>query len=84
MAVMTAGDRQACCAQFIRERAPSLLSGLTKPDLRAAVEAIDQWVSDNALTLNLAFPQPARANLTAVQKAELLMFVVTKRFRVGA
>jgi len=58
--------------------------GLTKIDVRAAVNAIDQWVSDNALSLNSAIPQPARAALTSEQKAQLLKYVVTRRYITGA
>lgn len=81
---MQDADLAACHVQFMRERSASLMAGVVKADLRAAVDAIDQWVSDNAASFNSAIPQPARAALTAAQKAELFLFVVRKRFQVGA
>lgn len=84
MAIMTDPQRVEAWAEFMREisdeREPI---GVTKPDLRAALNAVDQWISDNASSFNTAIPQPARAALTATQKARLLMFVVRKRFNVG-
>ena len=58
--------------------------GLTKLQLLAAVNAADQWASDNAATFNLALPLPARTSLTATQKARLLSAVIEKRWKVGA
>lgn len=56
---------------------------LTKPQLRAAVDAADAWVDSNAATFNLALPAAARNSLTAKQKAMLLLHVVSKRFEVS-
>lgn len=84
MAVMTDAQRFEIWADFMRElsneRDPI---GVDKNDLRAAFNAADQWISDNASSFNTAIPQPARTALTATQKARLLMFVVRKRFNVG-
>jgi hypothetical protein len=51
-------------------------------ELRAAVDAIDQWIDDNASSFNSSIPQPARSSLTAKQKARLLVWVVRRRFEV--
>jgi len=56
--------------------------GITKPDLRAAVNALDDFMDDNAGTINGAIPQPARGSLTSAQKAIMLSFVVLKRYEV--
>jgi hypothetical protein len=56
----------------------------TKTDLRAAVNAVDDWVNTNASGLNTAIPQPARSALSSTQKARLLMLVIQKRFIKGA
>lgn len=53
---------------------------LSKPDLAAAISAIDQWVESNASAFNSAIPQPARGVLTSKQKAELLSIVALLRF----
>lgn len=52
---------------------------VTKTDLRAAVDAADAWVDSSAASFNAALPQPARAVLTADQKALLLVAVVLAR-----
>lgn len=54
-----------------------------KADLRAAVDAIDQWVEDNSASLNQAIPLPARTSLTARQKVRIFMAIVKKRFEVS-
>lgn len=85
MAVLSDGDRSATWAELMQEwssaREPV---ALTKADLRAAVDAIDTWLNDNAASANAAIPQPARGALTTAQKARLLMFVVRRRYLSGA
>lgn len=84
MAVLTDPDRfalqKAWCEQVSRNRGAL---NLTRANLRAAINAIDDWVDANSTSFNQAIPQPARSALTAQQKAELLMFVVTRRFEVS-
>ena len=53
---------------------------LSKPDLEAAINAIDSWIEANAGSLNLAIPLPARTTLTVAQKADLFARIVLKRF----
>ena len=48
----------------------------------AAVNAVDQWVDDNQISFNNSLPEPAKTNLTAIQKANLLKMVVEKRYEV--
>ena len=57
---------------------------ITKTDLLAAVDAIDDWVNTNASAFNTAIPQPARSALSSTQKSRLLMLVIQKRFLKGA
>jgi hypothetical protein len=57
---------------------------LTKGDIRAAVNAIDDFLVTNATALNSAIPQPARAALSTTQKALLLTAVVRQRYLTGA
>lgn len=82
MAVMIDADRRDCWAEFMREVGNT--HGLTKPDLRAAIDAADAWINTNAAAFNSALPQPARGALTAAQKAKLLAAVALKRFVKGA
>lgn len=81
MAVLSDADRLAIVQQFAADISFARKAfNLSKPDLRAAVNAIDDWVDANAAAFNTAIPQPARGTLTAKQKAQLLFHVVSKRF----
>lgn len=82
MALLTDNERQVLWARWMRENTAPLGS-LTKAELRDAVNAIDQWIEDNAASFNLAIPQPARSALTAAQKVALFLYVVRRRFEVG-
>ena len=55
---------------------------LTRMDLKAAVGAIDDFLDTNATAINNAFPQPARAELTAKQKAMIVGYVALRRWEV--
>lgn len=84
MAVLSDNDRADVWAAIMRDFSIARESvGVSKTDLRAAVNAIDVWVNDNSSSFNTAIPQPARTALTASQKARLLMIVVKRRFEVG-
>jgi hypothetical protein len=56
--------------------------GIDKADLKAAVDATDDWINDNAQNFNVSLPQPARNVLTQKQKVRLFLFVAQKRFDV--
>jgi len=56
---------------------------LTKTQLKAAVDNVDKWLSDVALSYNLVLPPEARTNLTAKQKVMLLRAVIDARFTAG-
>lgn len=81
MTVLSTVDRTEVWAQAMREIASTL--GITKAELRAAVDAVDDWIEANQSAYNSAIPQPARTQLSAQQKAALLMFVVARRFNVS-
>jgi hypothetical protein len=57
--------------------------GITKADLRAAINAADDWANTNTTSYNTALPLPARTSLTTAQKALLLNFVITRRYLTG-
>jgi len=85
MATLSEGDRQAAFAgQMAAWSARREPCGLAKADLRAALDAADDWVDANKAAFNNALPAAAQAGLTPAQKAELLMLVVARRFRAGA
>ena len=84
MAVLSDNDRAAVHGAFMSDRsAVREAMPILKADLRAAINAIDQWVDDNSTSFNSAIPQPARAALTASQKANLLLYVVRRRYEVS-
>jgi len=56
------------------------VDSLNRADLRAAINAADDWVVANSAAYNTALPQPARGVLTAPQKALLLSYVVRRRY----
>lgn len=80
MAVLSDSERAACWRSAM-DRVYDIGS-IVKADLRAAVDAVDQWADDNAASFNAAIPQPARGALTVKQKAALLMIVVGRRHGV--
>jgi hypothetical protein len=85
MAVMLDADRKAVWAEMMADASARLEGlGLLKADLRAAVNALDDFLSTNGAAINTAIPLPARTALTVPQKARLLMFVIQRRYLSGA
>lgn len=86
MAVLSDNDRAIVNKDFQEQCSAEkqAFGVLTKHDVRAAVNAIDTWLNDNAAAANAAIPQPARAQLTTVQKAILLTRVVHRRYIAGS
>jgi len=84
MAELTTDQRRELWADLMREWSNDRESvGITKAELRAAVDALDAWVNSSAAAINTAIPQPARGALSSAQKARLLMFVVRARYLGG-
>lgn len=84
MAVLPDSDRIAVWAEIMRDL--SLRHdpvSIVKSDLRAAVNALDDFMNTNATAINNALPAPAKAGLTTQQKALILMYVISKRYEVG-
>lgn len=83
MPVLADSDRVVVIRRIMERLSKSRHAmALTKPELRAAVNAIDQWLDGNAASFNVALPQPARTVLTPMQKAELLAAVALRKFEV--
>lgn len=86
MAVLSDQER-ASVSRVLQQDVSSLrdeLGSLTKADLLAAVNALDEFLETNKTAINNAIPQPARSELTVTQKARLLVYVIRRRFEVGA
>lgn len=81
MAVLSNEQRFDLWAGYMREfPRDETLGVITKDQLREAINALDQFFSDNAATVNAALPQPARSVLTTKQKALLLIHVIRARY----
>ncbi len=81
MAALIDSERFTAWAELMRRG--ETYGTLLKPDLRAAVDAVDSWVNANTASFNAALPEPAKTQLDARQKALLLMAVVQRRFGVA-
>lgn len=83
MAVLPNTDRAELTGDSARLASAERIDlGLTKADLRAAINAVDDWIDTNAASFNAALPLPARTTLTAKQKARLFFLVARRRFDV--
>ena len=56
---------------------------VTKPELQAAINALDTWVDANAAAINTALPEPFKSAADNDLKALLLVVVVAARHNVG-
>jgi hypothetical protein len=81
MAVLSDNDRFDTWAEYMHTNSEGFT--LSKADVRAAVNAVDDFLVANATALNTAIPQPARGALSTAQKALLLTAVVRKRYLSG-
>lgn len=78
MAVLPDVDRITVNAEFMR-RVKSAYGGITKPQLKAAVDATDDWIETNTAAFNSALPLAARNGLTTAEKTLLFCYVSLKR-----
>lgn len=86
MAVLTNNARRELWRAFMQQVSAQqqAVGPITKADLRAAVDALDDFLNTNASAINQAIPQPARSALTVPQKTRLLVYVVERRLVEGA
>lgn len=83
MANLSDSDRLTCSFEYIEKlNVERELLPLTKAQLKAAIDATDTWIDNNAASFNSALPTAARNNLSAKQKARLFLFVANKRFEI--
>ena len=82
MAVLSDSDRLAVAADFMRTEESTI--ACLKADLKAAANALDTFLNNNASTINQAIPAAARSALTTAQKARLLVWVIRQRYIAGA
>jgi hypothetical protein len=80
MAVLDAENRRRTWAHLMRTWDKSLgMIPVLKADLRAAVDATDDWIEANQGAFNSALPQPFRGSATATQKTFLFCYVAMRR-----
>ena len=86
MAVLSDTIRAQCWRGLMRYWSNLLesLSGLTKSDIQAAVNAIDSFLDTNATNINNAFPTAFKNNATTAQKALVVAVVALARYNVTA
>ena len=53
--------------------------GVNKADLKAAVDATDEWIEDNQVSYNSALPNPFKTQATQAQKTLLFCAVALMR-----
>ena len=81
MAVLIEIDRVLIWAGLMRQ--DEEFSGMLKADLRAAVDATDDWINTNQASYNAALPLPSRTSLTARQKNMVFGAVAGRKFKVS-
>ena len=77
MALLSDTDRQRTAYAWARSQIETVT--FTRSQLKAAVDAADQWVEDNQTSFNTALPIPFRTNATLTQKVILLAYVLWRR-----
>lgn len=84
MAVLSAEQREGVRGGFSAEMSV-VREGVdaTKPELAAAVAAIDDWIEANRAAFNAAIPEPARSGLTAKQKVKLHLAIMRRRWELS-
>lgn len=80
MAVLADADRKLVWGDLMRSETAQV--ALTKVQFRAAVDACDDWIDQNAASFNNALPTAAKNNLTAKQKQRLFMAVARRRWEI--
>jgi hypothetical protein len=77
MALLPEAGRLAVWRLWMRENTGPC--NFTKAELRAAVDATDQWIEDNTSSFNLALPQPFRNQASLTQKTVLFAYALWRR-----
>lgn len=80
MAALDATNRARASAQAMRDWPAAIgMPAVTKADLKAAVDATDDWIEANQASVNTALPQPFRGTATTAQKTFLFCYVAMRR-----
>jgi len=81
MAVLSDADRTEAALAFVRRIYVALAqrADCHSGQIKAAIDATDQWIDDNASLFNSALPAAFRNTATAEQKTQLFCMVALKR-----
>lgn len=79
MAVLTTQERAEVHRDYMRDEHETF-GAVTKLNLRAVVDALDDFFESNAAAINAAIPQPARGQLSTAQKSRLVRHVLRRRY----
>jgi hypothetical protein len=77
VAALDETSRARTWAHWMRKNLESC--GFTKTDLRAALDATDNWIDSNQASFNSALPAAFRTTATTPQKTLLFCFVAMRR-----
>lgn len=85
MAVLSNTDRQRIWRGIMRywSNEREIISGITKDDLQAAINAADDWLNSNAASFNNSLPATFKNNATVGQKGFLLACVTLARGNIA-
>ena len=81
MAVLSDEKRAEIVAEVMRTS--DCPGAITKPQLRAVVNAMDDWWETVAADGNTAIPQPQRGLMSQKEKASLFTRILYKRYEVA-
>jgi hypothetical protein len=82
MPVLSDDIREGIWSDFM-QTVPGTIGACTKADLRDAVNALDDWITNSAPTLDQGIPEPARSALDPHQKTKMFLLIVEKRYAEG-
>ncbi len=80
MAVLNEQDRVDAWARFMQDNGDD--TPFTKADVRAAIDATDEWIVANQASFVAALPAPFQNLSTLDQKVRMFTYVVGKRWMV--
>jgi hypothetical protein len=84
MPVLSDSDRALVAQRFMQETSNLEESlGVLKADIRAAVNAADDWRVANAASANTALPPAFRTNATTAQKSRLMTMIFHLAYEEG-
>lgn len=82
MAALSVAERAALTAEI--QRTPDCPGAITKAQLRAVYDALDDWWETTGAALgNAAIPLPQRTSMTTRQKAAVFMRLLRRKYEVS-